>query len=97
LVDQRKAGRPVFGGQALLTALNVDPHLVAALLDSSLRSPYTTPLLATPSSAGLISQQPLVSFSSKEAPVNVRGVTQLRQVILELRLESLMQLVTVDD
>jgi hypothetical protein len=62
------AGRPVLGGQALLTAINVDPHLVAALLDSSLRSPYSTPFLMTSSSTGSISQPPLVSVSSKEAP-----------------------------
>jgi uncharacterized repeat protein (TIGR03803 family) len=49
-------------------AVNVDPHLVAALLDSSFRSPYTTPLLVTPSSTSSISQQPLASFGLRDLP-----------------------------
>ena len=54
--DPATGGRTSFGGQVLPAALNVDPHLVAALLDSSLRSPYTTALLAAPSIPSLIAQ-----------------------------------------
>ncbi|MFL5244940.1 MAG: PxKF domain-containing protein [Gemmataceae bacterium] len=66
-------------------AINVDPHLMAALLDSSLRSPYTIPLLTTPSSSGLVGQQPLVSFGSKEAP----GVLPWEQRPLNWRVQDL--------
>jgi hypothetical protein len=56
-----------FGDQVLPTAVRVDPHLVSALLDSSFPTPFTTALLAAPSTPTFISQQPPISLIENEA------------------------------
>jgi hypothetical protein len=56
-----------FGGQSLATVMAFDPpHLVAALLDSSFRSPYTTALLAAPTVPALVAQQHPAFFVTNE-------------------------------
>jgi hypothetical protein len=66
VVTAPASGRLAFGVQSLPAALSVDPHLVAALLDSSFRSPYTTALLAAPAAPALVAQQPPASFVINE-------------------------------